>query len=139
VNGLPDQTDHAGAYGYNIGFTPQFVDVPLGGGGLLLNGSSFVDIELSTVGLSSITNATLSIYGRSYNTTTGGSFNWQTFDDVGSTPQNSVSNVAPYRWYSGDMTTAISPGDGGVLLRIKSGPSSNSLSVARIEICMTAS
>lgn len=139
VNGLPDHSrDHAGAYGYNIGFTPQFVDIPLGGGGLLLNGSSFVDIELTTAGLSSITNATLSLYGRSYSTGSSGSFTWQTFEDIGQTAPSSMSNAAPYRWYSGDMTTAISAGNPGVLLRIKAGPSSGSLAVARIELCMQA-
>jgi hypothetical protein len=138
VNGLPDQTDHTGAYGYQIGFTPQFVDPFLGEGGLQLDGSSFVDIELSTVGVSAITSAKLSIYGRSYNTTASGSFHWQTFDGTGSTPTNHVSNVAPYQWYAGDMTTEISPGDNGVLIRIKAGPNSGALVVNRIEICMQA-
>ncbi|HVV82991.1 MAG TPA: hypothetical protein VHE35_07915 [Kofleriaceae bacterium] len=140
VNGLPDHSrDHAGAYGYQIGFTPSFVDVPLGGGGLQLDGSDFVDLELTTAGLSSITQATLSIYGRSYNTTASGSFTWQTFDGVDGTEPDFVSNVAPYRWYSADMTAELSPGDSGVLIRIKAGPSSDSLSVARIELCLQAS
>ena len=139
VNGLPDQSrDHAGAFGYQIGFTPQFVDVPLGGGGLLLNSSSFVDLELSTVGLASITSAQLALYGRSYSTGSSGSFGWQTFDDVGQTAASSMSNAAPYRWYAGDMTTALSPGDDGVLIRIKAGPASGSLAVARIELCVSA-
>ena len=37
------------------------------------------------------------------------------------------------------MTSEISPGDAGVLIRIKAGPSSGSLVVSRIEICMEAS
>lgn len=140
VNGLPDHTrDRAGAYGYQIGFTPQWVDVPLGGGGLLLNGSSFVDLELTTVGLAQIARARLSLYGRSYNTTASGSFTWQTFDGTGATPSNLVSNAAPYRWHTGDMTTALAPGDDGVLIRIKAGPSSGSLAVSRIELCLEAS
>jgi hypothetical protein len=139
VNGLPDQTpDHAGAYGYQIGFTPSYVDPFLAQGGLQLDGSCFVDIDLSTQGLASITNATLSIYGRSYNTTASGSFNWQTFDGTGSTATNSVSNAAPYQWYAGDMTTEISPGDGGVKIRIKAGPNSGALVVNKIELCMQA-
>jgi hypothetical protein len=139
INGLPDtSTDHTGAYGYVIGFTPSYVDTFLAEGGLLLNSSSFVDIELSTVGLSSIDTATLSIYGRSYNTTTSGSFHWQTFAGVGAAPTNLVSNSAPYEWYSADMTTEIDPGDDGVLIRIKAGPSSNSLAVHRIELCIVA-
>ena len=139
VNGLPDTSrDHIGAYGYQIGFVPSFVDTYLGDGGLQLNSSSFVDIELSTVGVSSITSASLSIYGRSYNTTTSGSFNWQTFSGLGSSPTNLVSNSAPYQWYSADMTSEIDPGDDGILIRIKAGPSSNSLAVNRIELCLVA-
>ncbi|MBT8493443.1 MAG: hypothetical protein KJO07_10335 [Deltaproteobacteria bacterium] len=139
VNGLPDKSrDKIGAYGYQIGFTPSFVDPFLGQGGLQLNSSSFVDIELSTAGVTQVHTATLSIYGRSYNTTTSGSFNWQTFEGVGAAPTNLVSNVAPYQWYSADMTAELSPGDDGVLLRIKAGPSSGSLVVNRIELCLDA-
>ena len=139
VNGLPDQSrDHTGAYGYVIGFTPQFVDPFLGEGGLQLDSSDFVDIELTTAGVSSIANATLSIYGRSYHTTTSGSFDWQTFLGTGATPTNFVSNVPPYRWYSADMTTEIAPGDASTLIRIKAGPLSGVLVVNRIEICMQA-
>jgi hypothetical protein len=139
VHGLPDGSrDHAGAYG-QIGFTPQFVDPFLGEGGLLLDGSDFVDLELSTVGVANIASAHLAIYGRSYHTTTSGSFDWQTFDGVGAAPTNAVSNVAPYAWYAADMTTEISPGDDGVLIRIRSGPSSDTLVVHRIELCVDAS
>ena len=140
VDGLPDKSrDKAGAYGYQIGFTPSFVDPFLGPGGLQLDGSDFVDLEISTVGIASISNATLSIYGRSFDTTTSGSFNWQTFVDTGQTPTDSVSNVAPYAWYSGDMTTALAPNDSGALIRIKAGPSSGVLVVNQIELCVTAS
>ena len=93
---------------------------------------------LTTVGVATISNATLSVYGRSFNTTAPGSFHWQTFDGTGAAPTNLVSNSAPYQWYSAAMTTEISPGDNGVLVRIKAGPSSGSLIVNRIEICMTA-
>jgi hypothetical protein len=139
VNGLPDHSrDHTGAFGFNIGFTPQYVDPFLAQGGVQLDSSDFIDIELTTAGVSSIANAKLALYGRSYNTTTSGSFNWQTFDGTGSTPTNFVSNAAPYQWYAGDMTTEISPGDTGVLIRIKAGPNSGALVVNRIELCMTA-
>ena len=37
------------------------------------------------------------------------------------------------------MTTEIVPGDTGVLIRIKAGPSSGSLVVNRIELCLEAS
>ena len=54
VNGLPDKTpDHTGAYGYQIGFTPSYVDPYLAQGGLQLDGSDFVDIDLSTEGVTS--------------------------------------------------------------------------------------
>lgn len=139
-NGLPDHSrDHTGAFGFQIGFTPQFVDPFLGDGGLLLDSSDFVDIELSTAGIAQISNATLSIFGRSFDTTTSGSFHWQTFAGTGSAPTDSVSNVAPYAWYSADMTTELTAGDDGVLLRIKAGPSSGALVVNRIELCMQAS
>jgi hypothetical protein len=139
VNGLPDDSrDKVGSYGYQIGFVPRYEDVFLAQGGLVLGSSNFVDIELSTVGLSSIQSITLSIYGRSFNTTTSGSFNWQTFEDVGAAPTNLVSNSAPYEWYSADATGMMSAGNAGVLLRIKAGPSSGVLVVNRIEICMQA-
>lgn len=140
VDGLPDHSrDHAGAYGYQIGFTPSFVDPYLGNGGLQLDGSDFVDLELTTAGVATISQATLSIYGRSYNTTASGSFNWQTFVGTGSTELDAVSNVAPYQWYSADMTTEIMPGDANTLIRIKAGPSSDALVVNRIELCLVAS
>lgn len=139
INGLPDTSrDHTGAYGYQIGFTPSFVDPFLGDGGLRLDSSDFVDIEISTAGVSQISTAWLSIYGRSYHTTTSGSFNWQTFSGVGATPTNFVSNGAPYEWYSADMTTEIDPNDNGILIRIKAGPNSGVLVVNRIELCMVA-
>jgi hypothetical protein len=139
AHGLPDASrNHAGAYGYQIGFTPSYVDTFLAEGGLLLNSSSFVDIELSTLGVSAINSATLSLFGRSYNTTASGSFQWQTFSGTGSAPTNLVSNSAPYEWYSADMSSEIEAGDDGVLIRIKAGPNSNSLAVRRIEICVDA-
>jgi len=120
-------------------FTPRFVDPFLGDGGLQLDGSDFVDIELTTAGVASITKASLSIFGRSFNTTASGSFNWQTFVDVGATPTNFVSNVAPYRWYTADMTSALAPDDPNTLIRIKAGPASGVLVVNRIEICVIGS
>ncbi len=139
VNGLPDkQRWKAGAYGMGFGFTPMWVDPFLGAGGLQLDGSDFIDVELSTRGLGNIRSATLAIFGRSFNVNTSGSFNWMTFTGAGSTPLNYVSNVAPYKWYGGDATAAFAPGDGGVLLRIKAGGNSGSLVVNRVELCMDA-
>lgn len=137
--GLPDHSrDKASAYGYQIGFTPPFVDPNLGPGGLGLDSSDFVDIEISTAGMAQITKATLSIFGRSYNTTASGSFNWQTITGTGDAPSDLVSNAAPYAWYSADITTELPAGNAGTLLRIKAGPSSDALVVNEIELCLVA-
>jgi hypothetical protein len=139
-NGLPDRSRwRVGAYAMSIGYTPVFSDMYLGEGGLELGSGTFVDIEMSTVGMSSLAHATLSIYGRSFSTGSSGSFTWQTFLGMFAAPPNSVSNVAPYRWYAADATAAFRPGDGGVLLRIRPGPSSGVLVVNRIELCLEAS
>ena len=139
VEGLPDTSkDMADAYGYQIGFTPQYVDPYLAQGGVAIDSSDFIDIAMTTAGISSITSATLSIYGRSYDTTASGSFNWQTFDGTNATPVDFVSNSAPYQWYSADMTTEIGSGENNVLVRIKAGPSSGALVVNQVEICMVA-
>src|SRR5690606_5800255 len=58
VHGLPDKSrNKAGAYGYQIGYSPAYVDPYLAQGGLQLDGSSFVDLDLSTVGVSQISSA----------------------------------------------------------------------------------
>lgn len=140
VHGLPDKSRwKVGVYGYGIGFTPQFVDRPLGGGGLQLDGSSFIDVELSTAGVHSITSVSLAVFGRSYSIGSSGSFNWMTFTDFGSTATNYVSNAAPYSWYPGDATSAIPPDDNSILIRIKAGGSSGALVVNRLELCINAS
>jgi hypothetical protein len=137
--GLPDHSnEHAGAYGYQIGFTPPFVDPFLGAGGLGLDDSDFVDLEMSTGGLATIRSATLAIYGRSYAVSTDGSFNWQTFDGTGATDVDFVSNVPPYRWYRANVLGELGAGEAHVLIRIKAGPSSDSLVVNRIELCVDA-
>ena len=137
VDGFPDTSrDHAAAYGYQIGFTPTFDDTFLGIGGLVLDSSDFIDLEMSTAGVPHLAKATLAIFGRSFNTTASGSFSWQTFVGTGAAPTNLVANSAPYQWYAADMTAAINAGDATVLLRIKAGPSSGSLIVNRVELCI---
>ncbi len=139
VNQLPDTVRwRVSAASMSIGYRPVYDDTFLGPGGLDLEGDVFMDIELSTSGLSSIRNVTISIFGRSFNTTASGSFSWQTFDDVGETPSGSIANSTPYEWYSGDATTAFSPGDTGVYLRLRPGPPSDALIVNRVEICFDA-
>ncbi len=139
ANTLPDRSRwRASAASRSIGYSPVFGDPFLGEGGLDLSGSVFIDVELSTAGLSPGGTATLAIFGRSYKTTASGSFSWQTFSGTGATPSGSVSNVAPYRWYRADVTTALPAGDDSVLLRIKAGPPSGSLVVRRVEVCFNA-
>ncbi|MEO6952813.1 MAG: hypothetical protein ABI321_13485, partial [Polyangia bacterium] len=139
VNGLPDKTrDHTGAYTYQIGSAAEWDDPYLGAGGLVLDGGDFVDIEISMGGIAHVTSATLAILGRSFATTSDGSFSWQTASGTGATAIDAVSNVAPYAWYGADVTAVIDAGDTGLLLRMKAGPSSDSLVVNRIELCLVA-
>ena len=118
--------------------TDRIGETPGLGCSLVPSSARLQPVRDAIVRVSQITNATLSSYGRSFNTTTSGSFHWQTFDGTGAASTNLVSNSAPYQWYSADMTSEITPGNSGVLLRIKAGPSSGVLVVNRIEICMTA-
>jgi hypothetical protein len=117
----------------------MFRDPFLAEGGLELSGTVFIDVELSTLGLGPVSNVTLALYGRSYNTTSSGSFSWQTFSGIGASPSGGVSNSAPYEWYSADATAALPPGDDGTLLRIRAEGPSNALIVRRFEICFDAS
>ena len=142
ANNLPDSSRwRAGAYSRGpIGsYTPTWQDPFLGEGGVELGGTTFFDIELSTMGLSSIRNVTIAIYGRSYNTTSPGSFTWMTFDGSGASPYSGVSNSAPYEWYGANATAAFTPGNGGVLLRLEAAGASNSLVINEVEICFDAS
>jgi hypothetical protein len=139
ANGLPDTSRwHVSANSMSFGYTPVFDDIFLGAGGLDLEGTAFMDVQISTAGLASISNVTIAIFGRSFNTTTNGSFSWRTFTGTGAAPTDLVSNVAPYQWYLADATTEFVTGDSGVLLRIYPGPSSNALIVNTVEICFDA-
>lgn len=136
LNQLPDTSRwHVSAASMSIGYTPIFDDIFLGEGGLDLEGTAFIDVQLSTLGLPSVSSATIAIYGRSFNTTASGSFRWQTFHGTGSAPTNLVANSAPYEWYLADATAQLPAGDSGALLRIYPGPSSGALIVDRVEIC----
>jgi hypothetical protein len=135
--GLPSRApSRVGVYGYSIGFVPQFVDPYLGAGGVLLDGSSFIDVEMSTVGVPNIGSATLALYGRSYSVSSSAGFEWLSFSDSGSTPSAFVSNVAPYRWYAADLGSSVAPGDAGVRLRIRAAGGSGAIVVNRLEICI---
>jgi hypothetical protein len=138
LNNFPDASRwKAGAYSRGaVGYQPVFTDTFLGVGGLEMGGTVFMDVELSTARISTIRKVSLAILGRSFNTTAGGSFSWQSFDGTGATPSGFVSNVAPYRWYVADATAAFRPGNPGVLLRISPGGPSGTLIVSRVEICI---
>jgi hypothetical protein len=139
ANDLPDTSRwRVTAASRSIGYTPVYDDTFLGPGGLDLEGTAFMDVELSTSGLSAIRGATIAIYGRSFDTTASGSFSWQTFTGTGAAPSNLVANSPPYEWYGSDATLSFVPGDSGVLLRIYPGPSSDALIVSRVEICFDA-
>jgi len=139
ANPLPDRSRwRVSANSRSIGYTPVFGDPFLGEGGLELSGTVFIDVELSTAGLGALSNVTLAVYGRSYNTTASGSFAWRTFSGMGATPSGFVANSAPYRWYRADAAASFVPGDRGVLLRITPGPPSGSLVVSRVELCFDA-
>ncbi len=139
ANTLPDRARwRVTANSRSIGYTPVFDDVFLGVGGLDLSGTVFIDVELSTAGLARLSNVTIAVFGRSFNTTASGSYAWQTFDGTGAAPSGLVANSAPYQWYRADATRAFAPGNGSVLLRITPGPPSGSLIVNRVEICFDA-
>lgn len=139
ANTLPDHARwRVTANSRSIGYTPVFDDVFLGVGGLDLSGTVFIDVELSTAGLASLSNVTIAVFGRSFNTTASGSYAWQTFDGTGAAPAGLVANSAPYQWYRADATRAFAPGNSSVLLRITPGPPSGSLIVSRVEICFDA-
>lgn len=135
ANTLPDTSRwKAGANARNVGYQPVFQDTFLGEGGLQMSGTVFMDVELSTQG-ASYTKATLAIFGRSYNTTSPGSFRWQTFSGVGNSTYGGVSNSAPYQWYTADASSALPVGNAGTLLRIYPEGPSNALIVRQVEIC----
>lgn len=139
ANTLPDTSLwRVSAGSGNIGYRPVFSDIFLGEGGLDMGSGVFVDVQLSTLGLSAVTGITLSVYGRSFNTTSPGSFTWQSFEGTGAAPSGTVSNSAPYEWYPADATGAIAAGDDGVRLRLRAGPPSNRLVVRSVELCFQA-
>ncbi len=139
ANTLPDRARwRVTANSRSIGYTPVYDDTFLAGGGLALSGTTFIDVELSTAGIGSLSNVTIAIFGRSFNTTASGSFAWQTFDGTGAAPAGLIANSAPYEWYRADATRAFAPGNGSVLLRITPGPPSSSIIVSRVEVCFDA-
>jgi hypothetical protein len=127
----------AGAFSRGaIGYSPVYSDTFLGVGGLEMGSTVFIDVELSTARLATLRHVTLSIFGRSFNTTTSGGYAWQTFDGSGETASTAVSNEAPYQWYRADATDAFVAGNDHVLLRIS--PTTTNLIIKRVELCFDA-
>lgn len=136
ANTLPDTARwKASANARNVGYMPVYDDTFLGVGGLKFSNTVFMDIELSTLNVPSLSKVTISILGRSFNTTSSGSFNWQTFDGTGNSPYGGVFNSAPYQWYSADATQALPAGKDNILLRLKPDGPSNALIVRGVEVC----
>jgi hypothetical protein len=103
---------------------------------------NWILIRFSVVGLTQIKSATLSMFGRSYNTTTSGSFEaWSPIYGSIFAPQNSISNAWPYQWKSVDYTANVKVGDtpGLTGIRFKAGPSSNDLIINTVELCIDGS
>ena len=112
------------------------------GGGIDMASGNWILIRFSVSGLTQIKSATLSMYGRSYNTTTSGSFEaWSPIYGSIFAPQSSISNAWPYQWKSVDYTANVNVGDtpGLTGIRFKAGPSSNELIINTVELCIDGS
>jgi hypothetical protein len=131
---LPDASN----WEANPVFSTSIVD-SIHGGGLEIATGNWILIRYSVVGLSTIRNATFSVYGRSYNVTASGSFNaWTPLYGDAPAPANSVSNAWPYEWTSIDFTGHVRVGDAPGLtgIRLYAGPSSNDLAIHAVELCL---
>jgi hypothetical protein len=112
------------------------------GGGLEIGGSNYILIRYSVAGLTTITSATFSIYGRSYDTTASGSFDaWSPIYGDAPSPTDSVSNAWPYAWTTIDYTGHVQVGDNPGLtgIELSAGPSSGDLAIHAVELCIEGS
>jgi hypothetical protein len=135
--GLPDRSNWEAVPAYSTSYTDA-----LHGGGINIASGNWILIRFSVEGLTRISSATLSIYGRSYNTTASGSFRaWSPIYGDISSPPNSVSNAWPYEWTSVDYTANVRVGDpkGTTGIRLFAGPSSSNLIINTVELCIDAS
>ncbi|MFO0579891.1 MAG: hypothetical protein U1A78_38445 [Polyangia bacterium] len=135
--GLPDRSNWEAVPAFSTSFTDA-----LHGGGINIASGNWILIRFSLEGLTRISGATLSIYGRSYNTTASGSFRaWSPLYGDISSPANSVSNAWPYTWTSVDYTANVRVGDAKGLtgIRLYAGPSSSDLVINTVELCIDAS
>ena len=132
--GLPDSSNWDVGPAYSTSYTDD-----LHGGGLEIGSGNWILIRFSLVGLSHINSATLSVYGRSYNTGSSGSFDaWSPIYGSISSPTDSVSNAWPYAWTSVDYTANVQIGDppGLTGIRLSAGPSSDDLIMNTVELCI---
>jgi hypothetical protein len=109
------------------------------GGGLEIASGNWILIRYSVAGLTQINGARFSMYGRSYDTTTSGSFEaWTPLYGSASSPTNSVSNAWPYAWTTVDFTGFVQVGDDPGLtgIRLYAGPNSNDLAIHTVELCI---
>lgn len=122
-------------------FATMFSDA-LHGGGIEIGSGNWILIRYSVANMSVINGATLSVYGRSYDTTTSGSFDaWSPLYGDNASPTDSVSNAWPYTWTSIDFSNGVHIGDtpGLTGIRLYSGPSSNVLVINTVELCIDGS
>ncbi len=135
--GLPDRSNFQAVAVY-----PTTFDDALHGGGINIASGNYILIRFSLDGLTRISGATLSVYGRSYNTTTSGSFRAKSpIHGEISSPTNSVSNAWPYAWTAVDYLGNVAVGDDKGLTGIQlfAGPSSSNLIINTVELCLDAS
>jgi hypothetical protein len=137
VYSLPDSSNWTAVPAYST----SFVDA-IHGGGIQIGGGNWILIRFSVAGLTQIKSATLSVYGRSYNTTTSGSFEaWSPLYGSIYSGTNSISNAWPYQWKSVDYTANVKVGDSPGLtgIRLYAGPNSNVLVINTVELCIDGS
>jgi|GEM_PF-6082033 len=137
VYSLPDKSNWQAVPAYSTMFSDA-----LHGGGIEIGGGNWILIRYSVSGMSTIKGATLSVYGRSYDTTASGSFNaWSPLYGDNPSPTNSVSNAWPYTWTTVDFSNGVKVGDlpGLTGIRLYSGPNSNVLVINTVELCIDGS
>ena len=132
--GLPDSSN----WEATPVFSTSIVD-PGNGGGLEIGSGNWILIRYSLVGLHQINGARFSLFGRSYDTTASGSFDaWSPIYGDAPSPTDSVSNAWPYAWTTIDYTGHLAIGDDPGLtgIRLYSGPSSDTLVIHAVELCI---
>jgi hypothetical protein len=132
--GLPDSSNWEATPVYST----SIVD-PGNGGGLEIGSGNWILIRYSLVGLHQINGARFSVFGRSYDTTASASFDaWSPIYGDAPSPTDSVSNAWPYAWTTVDYTGHLAIGDDPGLtgIRLYSGPSSNTLVIHAVELCI---